>query len=122
MNACYARGQAGSVHCLRRGTAMPKKKDYSQQGGDPSGSRWTDAGRKSGGESGEKSGKGQGKSGNQEDSKVNGNPLYTETPANKTFGNDKDTGGRGKGSKTLTYLVPMISHEQQNMYACLNKP
>ena len=24
--------------------------------------------------------------------------------------------------ETLTYLVPMISHEQQNMYACLNKP
>ena len=68
-------------------------KDYSQQGGDPSGSRWTDAGEKSG----EKSGRGQGKSGNQEDFKVNGNPLYTETPANKTFGNNKDTGGRGKG-------------------------
>ena len=72
-------------------------KDYSQQGGDPSGSRWTVAGGKSGGKSGEKGGKGQGKSGNQEDSKVNGNPLYTETPANKTFGNDEDTGGRGKG-------------------------
>ena len=72
-------------------------KDYSQQGGDPSGSRWTNAGGKSGGKSGEKGGKGQGKSGNQEDSKVNGNPLYTETPANKTFGNNKDTGGRGKG-------------------------
>ena len=28
---------------------------------------------------------------------MNGNPLYTETPANKTFGNNKDTGGRGKG-------------------------
>ena len=72
-------------------------KDYSQQGGDPRGSRWTDAGGKSGGKSGKKSGKGQGKSGNQEDSKVNGNPLYTETPANKTFGSNKDTGGRGKG-------------------------
>ena len=72
-------------------------KDYSQQGGDPSGSRWTNAGGKSGGKSAEKSGKGQGKSGNQDDSKVNGNPLYTVTPANKTFGNNKDTGGRGKG-------------------------
>ena len=72
-------------------------KDYSQQGGDLSGSRWTDAGGKSGGKSGEKGGKGQGKSGNQDDSKVNGNPLYAETPANKTFGNNKDTGGRGKG-------------------------
>ena len=28
---------------------------------------------------------------------MNGNPLYTETPANKTFGNNKDTGGRAKG-------------------------
>ena len=28
---------------------------------------------------------------------MNGNPLYAETPANKTFGNNKDTGGRGKG-------------------------
>ena len=28
---------------------------------------------------------------------MNGNPLYTETPANKTFGSNKDTGGRGKG-------------------------
>ena len=72
-------------------------KDYSQQGGDPSGSRWTDAGRKSGGKSGEKSGKGEGKSGNQEDSKLNGSPLYTETPANKTFGNNKDTACQGKG-------------------------
>ena len=72
-------------------------KDYSQQGGDRSGSRWTDAGGKSGGKSGEKGGKGQGKSGNQDDSKVNGNPLYAETPANKTFGNNKDTGGQGKG-------------------------
>ena len=72
-------------------------KDYSQQGGDPSGSGWTDAGGKSGGKSGEKTGKGRGKSGNQGDSKVNGNPLYTETPANKTFSSDKDTGGRGKG-------------------------
>ena len=72
-------------------------KDYSQQCRDPSGSRWTDAGGKSGGKSGEKGGKGQGKSGNQDDSKVNGNPLYAETPGNKTFGNNKDTGGRGKG-------------------------
>ena len=72
-------------------------KDYSQQGRDPSGSRWTDAGGKSGGRPGEKGGKGQGKSGNQDDSKVNGNPLYTGTPANKTFGNNKHTGGRGKG-------------------------
>ena len=52
---------------------------------------------KSGGKSGEKGGKGQGRSGNQDDSKVNGNPLYAETPANKTFGNNKDTAGRGKG-------------------------
>ena len=29
---------------------------------------------------------------------MNGNPLYTETPANKTFGSNKDTRGRGKGS------------------------
>ena len=76
-------------------------KDYSQQGGDPSGSRSTDAGGKSGGKSGEKSGekggKGQGNSGNQDDSKVNGNPLYTETAANKIFGKYKDSGGRGKG-------------------------
>ena len=72
-------------------------KDYSQQGADPSGSRWTDAGGKTGGKSGKKSGKGQGKSGNQEDSKMNGNPLYMETPANKTFRSNKDTGGRGKG-------------------------
>ena len=71
--------------------------NYSQQGGDPSGSRWTNAGGESGGKSGEKSGKGQGKSGNQEDSKVNGNPLYTGMPAKKTFGNNRDTGGRGKG-------------------------
>ena len=28
---------------------------------------------------------------------MNGNPLYTETPANRTLGNNKDTGGRGKG-------------------------
>ena len=28
---------------------------------------------------------------------MNGNPLYAETPANKTFGNNNDTGGRGKG-------------------------
>ena len=28
---------------------------------------------------------------------MNGNPLYTETPANKTFGSNKNTGGRGKG-------------------------
>ena len=28
---------------------------------------------------------------------MNGNPLYTETPANKTFDSNKDTGGRGKG-------------------------
>ena len=28
---------------------------------------------------------------------MNGNPLYTETPANNTFGKDKDSGGRGKG-------------------------
>ena len=34
---------------------------------------------------------------NQDDSKVNGNPLYTETPANKTFGKGKDSGNRGKG-------------------------
>ena len=72
-------------------------KDYSQQGRDPSGSRWTEAGGKSGGKSGEEGSKGQGKSGNQEDSKVNGNPLYTETLANKTLGSNKDTGGRGKG-------------------------
>ena len=44
-----------------------------------------------------KGGNGKGKSGNHDDSKVNGNPLYAETPANKTFGNNKDTGGRGKG-------------------------
>ena len=49
------------------------------------------------GKSGEKGGKGQGKSGNQDDSKVNGNPLYAEAPANKTFGINKDTGGFGKG-------------------------
>ena len=72
-------------------------KDYSQQGGDPSDSRWTDAGGKNGGKNGQKGGNGKGKSGNQDDSKVNGNPLYAETPANKTFGNNKDTGGRGKG-------------------------
>ena len=35
------------------------RNDYSQHGGDPSGSRWTDAGGKSGGKSGERSGKGQ---------------------------------------------------------------
>ena len=29
--------------------------------------------------------------------KVNGNPLYTETPANKTCGKDEDSGSRGKG-------------------------
>ena len=73
-------------------------KDYSQKNGDPGGSRESRAGGKTGGKSGEKSGKGEGKSGNQEDSKVNGNPLYTETPANKTFGSNKDTGGRGKGT------------------------
>ena len=28
---------------------------------------------------------------------MNGNPLHTETPANKTFGSNKETGGRGKG-------------------------
>ena len=28
---------------------------------------------------------------------MNGNPLYTETPANMTFGSNRDTGGRGKG-------------------------
>ena len=28
---------------------------------------------------------------------MNDNPLYTETPANKTFGSNTDTGGRGKG-------------------------
>ena len=28
---------------------------------------------------------------------MNGNPLHTKTPANKTFGKDKDSGGRGKG-------------------------
>ena len=28
---------------------------------------------------------------------MNGNPLYTETPGNKTSGSNKDTGGRGKG-------------------------
>ena len=72
-------------------------KDYSQQGRNPSSSSWTDAGGKSGGTSGHKGGNGKGKSGNQDDSKVNGNPLYAETPANKTFGNNKDTGGRGKG-------------------------
>ena len=72
-------------------------KDYSQQGGDRSGSRWTEAGARFGGKSGGKGGKGQGKSGNQDDSKVNGNPLYTETPADKTFGKDKDSGGCGKG-------------------------
>ena len=71
-------------------------KDYSQKNGDPGGSRESGAGGKSSGKSGEKSGKGQGKSGNQEDSKVNCNPLYTETPANKTFGSNKDIGGRGK--------------------------
>ena len=68
-------------------------KDYSQQGGDPSGSRWTESGGKSGG----KGGQAQGKSGNQDGSKVNGNPLYIETPANKTLGKGKDSGGRGKG-------------------------
>ena len=72
-------------------------KDYSQQGGDPRGSRWAEAGGNSGGKSGKKGGKGQGKSRNQDDSKVNGNPLYAETPANKTFDKDKDSGGRGKG-------------------------
>ena len=72
-------------------------KDYSQKNGDPGGSRESRAGGKSGGKFGEKSGKGQGKSGNQEDSKVNGNPLYTEKPENKTFDSKKDTGGRGKG-------------------------
>ena len=79
-------------HGRGKGKGQPKgtnrdwtPKDYSQQGGDPSGSRWTKAGGKSGGKSGEKGGKGQGKSGNQDDSKVNGNLLYTETPANKTF-------------------------------------
>ena len=46
--------------------------------------------------SGEKGGKEQGKSANQDDSKVKGNPLYTETPAKKTFGINKDSGGRGK--------------------------
>ena len=28
---------------------------------------------------------------------MNGNPFYTETPANKTFGKGKDSGGHGKG-------------------------
>ena len=91
-------------HGRGKGKGQPKgknrdwtPKDYSQQGADPSGSRCTKAGGKSGGKSGEKGGKGQGKSGNQDDSKVNGNPLYTEAPANKTFGSNKDTGGRGKG-------------------------
>ena len=28
---------------------------------------------------------------------MNDNPMYTETPANKTFGGNKDNGGRGKG-------------------------
>ena len=68
-------------------------KDYSQQGGDPNGSRWTESGRKWG----KKGGKGEGKFGNQDDFQVNGNPFYTETPANKTFGKGKDSGGRGKG-------------------------
>ena len=71
-------------------------KDHSQQGGNPSGSGWTDASGKSGETSGGKGGKGQGTSGNQDDSKVNGNPLYAETPANNTCGKDKDSGGRGK--------------------------
>ena len=91
-------------HGRGKGKEQPKgknrdgtPKDYSQQGGDPSSSRWTEAGGKSGGQSGEKGGTGQGKSGNQDDSKVNGNPLFTETIANKTFGSNKDTGGRGKG-------------------------
>ena len=91
-------------HGRGKGKGLPKgknrdwtPKDYSQQGADPSCSRWTEAGGKSGAKSGEKGGKGQGKSGNQNDSKVNGNPLYTETPADKTFGSKKDTGGRGKG-------------------------
>ena len=94
-------------HGRGKGKGQPKAKkrdwtlkDYSQQGGDPSGSRWTEAGGKSGGKSGEKGGKGQDKCGNQDDSKVNGNPLYTETPANKTFGSNKDTRGRDKGRST----------------------
>ena len=28
---------------------------------------------------------------------MNGSPLYTETPANKTLGKDKDSGGRDNG-------------------------
>ena len=28
---------------------------------------------------------------------MNGNPLYTETPASKTFGSNEDSGGGGKG-------------------------
>ena len=28
---------------------------------------------------------------------MNGNPLYTETPANKTLGKYTDSGGRGTG-------------------------
>ena len=48
-----------------------KVKDYSQQGRDQYGSKWT----KSGGKSSGKGGKGQQKTGNQEDSQVNGNPF-----------------------------------------------
>ena len=37
---------------------------------------------------------------------MNGNPLYAETPANKTFGNNKDTGGRGKGRSNESNPIP----------------
>ena len=60
-------------HGRGKGKGQPKgknrdwtPKDYSQQGGDASGSRLTQTGGKSGGKSGEKDGKGQGKSGNQD--------------------------------------------------------
>ena len=37
------------------------------------------------------------KFGNQDAPQVNGNPLHTETPANKIFGKGKDSRSRGKG-------------------------
>ena len=56
-----------------------KPKDHSQHSGDPSSTKWTETGGKSGG----KGGRSHETFGNEDDPKVNGNPLYAETPANK---------------------------------------
>ena len=70
-----------------------EQQDFPPHGRDPSGTRWTESGGKSGG----KGKKGQGKFRNYDDSQGNGNPFYTESPANRTFGKGKDSRGRGKG-------------------------